>query len=169
MRLPAIAAAAVIAALPLQAGAQTAATSGQTPEAAARFIDTVLGNGVTKVAWLDHGTQFSGADTVETMVTANCKTTLSHPKGAYERITLEIDWRTFVGSNSFFTAEVQDRWAARIMAKTEKETARDGETLETKQYIGVVVEPGTEAMKDRLIRAFEVYGKSCTPLQDSPF
>ena len=76
MRLPAIAAAALVAVLPLQAAAQTAATSAQTPEAAAKFIDTVLGNGVTKTGWLDHGTQFSGDRAAEWAVTGDCQTTI---------------------------------------------------------------------------------------------
>ena len=170
MRLPLIAAVALVLGLPVQALAQTAETSAQTPEAAAKFIDTVLGNGVTKIGWLDHGTQFSGDEIAEKVETKDCRTMISHPKGASHRIMLDISWRTFVGSNSFFSASVQDRWAARIMARTSKMTVKlSDDTFESTDYIGVVVEPGTEAMKDRLIRAFEVYGNSCTPLQDSPF
>ena len=170
MRLPVIAAMAFIATVPVQAAAQTAAASGQTPEAAAKFIDTVLGNGVAKIGWLDTSTSFSGEKIAESVETKDCRTTISHPKGSYDRTVLEINWRSFVGSNSFFNATVLDRWAARILAKTIKMDVKNSDdTFESTDYIGVVVEPGTEAMKDRLIRAFEVYGKSCTPLQDSPF
>ena len=151
------------------AAAQTAATPAQTPEAAARFIDTVLGNGVAKIGWLDHSTQFSGDKIAESVETKDCRTVISRPKSSSDGAVLAIDWHTFVGSNSFFAPVVQDRWAARIMAKTTKVTLKSEGTFESTDYIGVVVEPGTEAMKDRLIRAFEVYGKSCTPLQDSPF
>ena len=171
-----------VAALGLAAGlaghaaAQEApsSTPAPTPEAAARFIDTVIGNGVAKVGHLDSSTQFSGAEAVESSQTSFCETTIRYQAGSYGRTVLEIDWRTFVGANSFFAASITDRWAARLLAKTKsKLTAKDDITevneYSLKSYIGVVVEPGTEELKDRLIRAMEFYGKSCAPKLDGPF
>ena len=171
-----------VAALGLAAGlaghavAQEApsSTPAPTPEAAARFIDTVIGNGVAKVGYLDSSTQFSGAEAVESSRTSLCETTILYPTGSYGRTVIKIDWRNFVGANSFFAASITDRWAARLLAQTTRMLTENYDVTKVNEYsiknhIGVVVEPGTEELKDRLIRAMEFYGKSCAPKLDGPF
>jgi hypothetical protein len=149
-----------------------------TPEAAAKFIDTVLASGVIlRAAGLSETTSFSGAIKVEGGRTRNCKTVIFSPvrSDLNDRWRLEIDWRKFASAAPFFPPEVKDRWIVRVLASTTENLAgkddidRLDAAYETKQFIGAVVEPPTEEMQNRLIRAMEFYGKSCAPVIDGPF
>jgi hypothetical protein len=154
-----------------QAAAQTA-TASPTPEAAAKFIDTVLGNGVAKVGRLPDANNYTGLFPPESSQTADCKTVVRYKNESYGRGVLEIDWRTFVAANSFFNATVTDRWGVRALARTSYNLiGDDGEAnpYSAETVVGVMLEPGTEELKDRLIRAVDFYGKSCAPKLDGPF
>ena len=155
-----------------------AASQAPTPEAAAKFIDTVLGSGGVKAAELSNPNTFTGAISVEGARTGNCRTVIFSPSRSplNDRWRLEVDWRKFVAANSFFPADANlNRWVVRLLASTAENLADKDDIdkldpkYETEQFIGIAIETGTEELKDRLIRAMEFYGKSCAPQLDGPF
>ena len=146
-----------------------------TPEAAARFIDSVIGNGVSTVFNLESRGSGAGGGAVESVSTVDCKTVvLERGNGGDWRPAVEVDWRSYVEANSFYKPDIDDRWGARVLARTTRKLIGVADPSKVnrysvEQFVGMVVEPGAEALKDRLVRAMEFYGKSCAPKLDGPF
>ena len=139
-----------------------------TPEAAAKFIDSVLMNGVAKIIYLDSPDQYAGGYAPADVRTADCKTVVTGPAGTVQRI-FEIDWRSYVVADSLFAAGVTNRPAVRVLVKTNVQFVMTSSGTRSTQTVGVAVEPGPEELKNRLTRAMEFYGKSCAPKLDGPF